>query len=581
MRYLALACDYDGTLASGGRVSAATVAALEDVIASGRKLVLVTGRQLDDLLSIFPDVQLFDYVVAENGALLYQPSSRRDRLLAEPPPPALLENLRAKDVEPLSSGKVIVATSHPNEASVLQAIRELGVEAQIIFNKGSVMVLPAGVNKATGLSAALRELGLSPHNVAGIGDAENDHAFLAVCELSAAVANALPSVKERADAVTSSGNGSGVRELASQLVATDLRRIERRVTRHDILVGTEEDGGEFRISPYRTNLLLAGSSGGGKSTLATALVERLVEQGYQCCIVDPEGDYESLEEAIMLGNRQRPPSIGEVMQLLENPDATAAVNLLGVPLQDRPAFLAALFPRLLELRARTGRPHWVVLDEAHHLLPSPRDSVSLTLPQDIDGLVIVTVKPDQVAPAAMALVNTVMVVGDAPRKTMKAASTALKRSSTPRSAPKELQPGQVLVWPQLRKMVLIRLATVAGRSDRKRHRRKYAEGDLGEDKSFYFRGPDERLNLRAHNLVLFLQIAEGVDDDTWLHHLRQGDYERWFRDAIKDDVLAAAARLQRSRAVTADESRAELKALIEEHYTLPASGGSSKNGSPT
>src|SRR6202000_639641 len=71
-----------------------------------------------------------------------------------------------------------------------------------------------------------------------------------------------------------------------------------------------------------------------------------------------------------------------------------------------------------------------------------------------------------------------------------------------------------------------------------RHQRKYARGDMGEDKSFYFRGPQGALNLRAQNLALFVQIAGGVDDGTWEHHLKQGDYSRWFRDAIKDDALA-------------------------------------------
>ena len=73
--------------------------------------------------------------------------------------------------------------------------------------------------------------------------------------------------------------------------------------------------------------------------------------------------------------------------------------------------------------------------------------------------------------------------------------------------------------------------------EHQRHTRKYAEGELGEDKSFYFRGPADALNLRAHNLMIFLQMADGVDDATWLHHLHRGDYTRWFRDAIKDDDL--------------------------------------------
>ncbi|HEU0199075.1 MAG TPA: HAD family hydrolase, partial [Burkholderiaceae bacterium] len=178
MRYQVLAVDYDGTLAERGAVSPATVAALDRLTATGRKLVLVTGRQLDDLLGVFPEIELCDRVVAENGALLYCPATRERTPLGPPPPPEFIRALRKRGVAPLAAGASIVATEQPHESTVLEAIRDLGLELQVIFNKGAVMVLPASVNKATGLAAALDELGLSARNVAAIGDAENDHALL-------------------------------------------------------------------------------------------------------------------------------------------------------------------------------------------------------------------------------------------------------------------------------------------------------------------------------------------------------------------------------------------------------------------
>ena len=84
------------------------------------------------------------------------------------------------------------------------------------------MVLPAGVTKASGLRGALAQLDLSPVNCIGIGDAENDLAFLELCGLPVAVANALPSVKGRAAFVTTGMRGAGVVELIDQLLATDL-----------------------------------------------------------------------------------------------------------------------------------------------------------------------------------------------------------------------------------------------------------------------------------------------------------------------------------------------------------------------
>jgi hydroxymethylpyrimidine pyrophosphatase-like HAD family hydrolase len=221
MRYLLLACDYDGTLARDGRVEASTLVALERVRASGRKLLLLTGRQLDDLRSVFTEVELFDTVVAENGALLYNPRTKVERTIAEAPPTALVETLRRRYI-PIAVGRVIVATWEPHEREVLETIRDLGLELQVIFNKGAVMVLPAGVNKGSGLLAALAALELSPRQVVGIGDAENDHAFLSTCEFAVAVANALQTIKERADVVTKGEAGAGVEELADELVASDL-----------------------------------------------------------------------------------------------------------------------------------------------------------------------------------------------------------------------------------------------------------------------------------------------------------------------------------------------------------------------
>ncbi len=225
MRYLALAADFDGTLASHGTVALETLGALRRLAASGRKLILVTGRRIDDLNHVFPEVAVFDRVVAENGPVIYRPQSRETRVLSDPPPAAVVEELRRRGVQPLTVGQVFVATEQPNERVVLDVIRELGLDLQVILNKGSVMVLPASVNKATGLRAALDELALSPRNVVGIGDAENDEAFLLMCGFGVAVANALDSLKAQADHVTSGEDGAGVREVIDSLISDDLRSV--------------------------------------------------------------------------------------------------------------------------------------------------------------------------------------------------------------------------------------------------------------------------------------------------------------------------------------------------------------------
>lgn len=226
MRYSVLATDYDGTLATDNHVNENTLAALSRLRSFGYKLILVTGRQLDELLQVFAQVDLFDYVVAENGALLYSPANRQEKLLGSQPPTEFINALRDRQVKSLSVGRVIVATWHPQETIVLETIRHMGLELQVILNKGAVMVLPSGINKATGLAAALAEMQLSPENVVGIGDAENDYDFLSVCGCSVAVANALPMLKERVDFVTNGSRGDGVIELIEKLINSDLAELK-------------------------------------------------------------------------------------------------------------------------------------------------------------------------------------------------------------------------------------------------------------------------------------------------------------------------------------------------------------------
>jgi hydroxymethylpyrimidine pyrophosphatase-like HAD family hydrolase len=230
-RYRALATDYDGTLAEDGKVSETTMAALQRAKAAGITLVLVTGRELDELIGVFPGIDVFDTVVAENGALLYTPqpagSPAIERLLATAPPAAFAETLKLRGVSPISCGRVIVATWEPHEVMVIETIRDLGLELEVIFNKGAVMVLPSGVNKASGLRAALLDFELEASQVVGVGDGENDHSLLNACGLGVAVANAVPALKKRADITMTKPRGQGVVEVLEAMMSNGLAGITR------------------------------------------------------------------------------------------------------------------------------------------------------------------------------------------------------------------------------------------------------------------------------------------------------------------------------------------------------------------
>jgi hypothetical protein len=567
--FAALATDYDGTMALDGRVGAATVEALQEVKKSGRKLILVTGRDLPDLLRVFPQLELFDLVVVENGALLFDPAKKKETPLAEAPSPGFVARLRELGVTPLAVGRTIVATWEPNETAVLKAIHELGLEWHIIFNKGAVMVLPSNVNKAWGLRRALSILCLSAHNVVGIGDAENDQGFLSACGCAVAVENALASVKAKADFVVAD-HGDGVRELAQLLTKADLRSLRSRVPRVQPVLGTKAGGEPICLSPFATTLI-TGSSGAGKSTVVTALLEQMNDLAFQFCVVDPEGDYSEFADAIVVGDAKQEPRLAEIMGLLAKPDVNVVISLLAIDPAERPRFMTKLLPGIAKLRAETGRPHWMVLDETHHCLPAKGEQPPVVLPRELPATIAVTVHADEVARDFLDLVTTFVGVGDGAL-----AALATFAKSTGRRCPdlarRDLEEGQVFVW--MEDGPLHRVTVAKPRERQQRHARKYAEGQLDEDRSFYFRGPRAALNLRAQNLSTFLQLAAGVDDRTWLYHLRGGEYSKWFKSAIKDEDLALeAGAVERNKSLSARDSRMRIKEMIDRRYTLPAKKG--------
>jgi hydroxymethylpyrimidine pyrophosphatase-like HAD family hydrolase len=572
MRFAAVAVDYDGTLASDGVVHPQTISAVEQLVATGRKCILVTGRMLRELLPLFPQAELCARIVAENGAVLYRPSSREQRLLAEPASTALIDALRRKKISPLDIGDSLIATVRPHEVAIMEAIRDLGLEHHVIFNRESVMVLPPGINKASGLKAALDELQLSAHNLVGIGDSENDHALLQASELAVAVASAVPTLRDAADWVTAHSNGAGTAEAILAVVADDLAERGKRLTRHHVTLGTSQNGAPLTISPVRDNLLITGTSGSGKSTLAHGILEQLIDNGYQTCVVDPEGDYQSVEKMIVFGNSQRGPTVPEVVTALDHPEAQVVVNLVGLPLKDRPTFFLELLPLLEERRNRLGRPHRIVIDEAHHLLPTKWRATAESI-RDLKGLLMVTVHPDKISPQVIDTVDTVVALGEQPVATLEAMAKQRGLQVPHNTAAVELKSGEALLWRLTAGVPPETFLMKPSRTERRRHRRKYAEGELPPERSFYFRGPDGKLNLRAQNLIVFRQIADGVDDATWLHHLRQGDYSHWMETAIKDPSLAQIVhQVEDMPELSARDSRQRVASAIEERYTLPATG---------
>jgi HAD superfamily hydrolase (TIGR01484 family) len=362
MRFFALAAGFDGTLARNGRYDERCVEALRALAATGRKLILVTARELRELLEIFPEARIFDFIVAENGAVMHRSATRESEILAQAPSEILLQELRRRGVEPLFVGSSAIKTAIHNEGEARAAIEKLQLDCQLVINDRSLIILPAGVNKASGVREALRELGLSPHNLAVIGDAQNDLAMFQLAEHSVAVQNADPLLKQCADRTTRGAYCDGFLEFCRDLMDSDLSYAQPKVR---VALGRRNEFEEFSLAPYFDSLLVCGARGQGKRAFCQALFSKLLTHGYQCCLVGVSTTAEMTMPGIELfGSTHEAPRLSAIMSALEQ-STSVAVNLAALPAESRPVFIDTLLLQLQALHDRVGRPHSVLIQQAH------------------------------------------------------------------------------------------------------------------------------------------------------------------------------------------------------------------------
>lgn len=217
-RYSLLVCDYDGTLATGETAGSQVIEALTSTSDAGTKLVLATGRELPDIRRVLPEIELFQWVVAENGAVLFEPATGVKEVLGTAPPESFFQEIQRRGLGKVARGEVIAAIHSRHAAILNETIRALGLPYHVILNKNSAMVLPSGVDKGTAVAAVLESMGVPAKEVVAVGDGENDEDLFRVAGFRVAVANAVPELKACADMVTRAENGAGVMELIDALL---------------------------------------------------------------------------------------------------------------------------------------------------------------------------------------------------------------------------------------------------------------------------------------------------------------------------------------------------------------------------
>ena len=408
MRYVALAAGFDGTLARDGQCDQRCIDSLRSLAATGRKLILVTGRVLRELLEIFPDARLFDYVVAENGAVMYHPATRQSAILAQAPPEILIQELQRHQVTPMSVGSSSITTLQSNEALIRDTLQKLELDFRTVANDGVLSVLPGGVDKASGVRAALKELGLSPHNLVAIGDGENDIALFALAEHAAAVRNADAALKRVADRTTHGARGDGFLELAHELIANDLAAA---LPRRRIIIGKSDAGTEISFAPCRDSLLICGPLGAGKSVISESMLQQLLAHEYQCCIIEAEISRAPMPRpgVIALGEPHEAPRLTDALNVLEQPNVSVSMNLAALALETRPLFAEALLLQLQAMHDRVGRPHCVLINQAHSFLRE----ATMTTPRLAEmTMMYATAEPQLLPPPLLHSVRLIVAAGE-------------------------------------------------------------------------------------------------------------------------------------------------------------------------
>lgn len=538
----AAAVDYDGTLTVSPRPDDHVLSALRAVRATGRRCVLVTGRILAELRADFPDANAhFDAIVGENGAVVWRPGTA-DRAIAAPINASLLAALHSRGIL-ARRGLVLIATKAAYGDIVNEEIARLGLEAQIVRNRGELMVVPTGITKGSGVTETLEELGLSHHSAVGIGDAENDHSLLEACEIGVAVANAIPSLRARADVVLAKADGAGVADFLLGPFLIGVPEVES--TRWRITLGEAEDGSVVAIPASGINVEIYGPSGSGKSFIAGLIAEQLVAMRYIVCVIDLEGDHLPLADrygVMPLGGRRTLPEPAEAAALLtEGVSVIADLSMLSE--ERKRKYAVELLDALHRTREQCGLPHWIVVEEAH--IPMAAGHAGWwSEASSPSGLCLVSYHPELVCGHLTSRADVVITL-DSPTEGV----VTLRRDATAR-----------------------RFTPSARATAHVRHWHKYLAGRLPAHRHFHFRDSRGLTGHTAANVPEFMAVVRHATSDVLRHHAAGEDFSRWLGDMFRDDSVARALRGAERVLVSNDGSaasaafRAELQRLVDDHY---------------
>lgn len=564
--FLAVAVDFDGTLTSAGRPGRPVLDAIRETRAEGRWVLLVTGRILAELRDVYPDVaDHFDLVVAENGAVLAGEDGVRD--LVPSVAPELGGALAHRDVA-VRRGRVLLACAARDASVVLEEIGRLELDCQLFRNRGELMVLPAGVTKGTGLIRGLTDLGISRHRTVAIGDAENDHHLLDVCELGVAVGNAVEALKRHADMVLDAPDGDGVAAFLRGPVLQGTSGLRTR--RRQIEIGQLDDGRPALLPASQVNVLITGGSQSGKSYTAGLFAERLMARDYSVLVFDLEGDHVDLARlrgVLVVGATDVATPASALADVLRQHAGSLVVDLSSLDAEHQHGYLRAAAEGIERQRAATGLPDWIVADEAHvtDVWDGAGDRCGATASK---GYCLVTYRPGGLDPRVLDDIDVMIATLGGGEERDQLPDTIASFSGLPRAEVvahlADPGPGAALVIDRRHPARLKRCTIVGRRTPHIRHWHKYVDGTLPEPQRFYFHD-----GAVAANITEFHRHVRFCDPSVIDYHAGRGDFSRWISDVLQDRDLAARVHLieqQLSAVGDGDAIRGEVVAAVGSRY---------------
>lgn len=542
MKLSVVALDYDGTIAVDGVVHDDVTTVIGELRHRGITVVIVTGRRLADLRAAAGDLRGVDAVIAENGAVFAVPGSGHSTSFGMPPPARFFEALERRGI-PCARGECVVDTDARFAGAILQVITELELPLVLVFNRSRLMVLPQGISKATGLRDGLAMLRLSLHNTLGIGDAENDHELLRACEVGAAVEWGSSSLKATADDIIEGDGPAAVAQyLRHALAQPPMWR--PGASRRRIVLGHDERDEVVSLAVRGRNLLVVGEPKSGKSWAAGLLAEQLILQRYAVCVIDPEGDYRSLETlpgVTTYGGDDPAPKPRAILRAFRHPDASGVLDLSQMCHPEKVDYVRALLPTLARLRNLTGLPHRIVLDEAHYFLQDPDLIRELDLA--IGGYTFVTYRVSGLHPTVLSATEALIVTRQTDPRELQWLEAAVAPSVLAGDLG-NLPLGHAVLYSDVSEAsVVARPFRLAPRlTEHVRHRSKYTDVPVPANRAFVFTERGAPVGMRAETLNQLISGLAAAGRETIDGHLRRHDFSTWLTDVFGDHVLGAEVR---------------------------------------